>query len=294
VKYCPTQALLASGGHDCTLRLWTQTADSKHRCILKHVGPVRCLDISADSKLLASGSDDKSVKLFSVHDLKFQTSLTCHKHWLRSVCFEPRGRLLGSGGDDQWAHVTDLESRKPVFSASDHKGAITCVRFVPRQDLFATASVDKKIKLYDLRVGGKLVQHYDAHDDVVNEVSIHPSGNFMLSCSDDAHTKVWDIRSGLLAYTLFSHVGEIKAATFSTEGFHFATGGADTKTMHWSTEFVAPERPVEVKPHCNWCEEKKLTKPASTGTKYTFKAFSRNELLLRPGQEESAVEDEPI
>ncbi len=42
------------------------------------------------------------------------------------------------------------------------------------------------------------MQHYDAHSDVINKISFHPSGYYLLSSSDDAKLKIWDLRKGLL------------------------------------------------------------------------------------------------
>ena len=36
----------------------------------------------------------------------------------------------------------------------------------------------------------KIVQHYEAHSDCVNDVSIHPDGNFMVSVSSNSEIKV--------------------------------------------------------------------------------------------------------
>lgn len=40
----------------------------------------------------------------------------------------------------------------------------------------------------------KLVQHYNAHDAPVNDISIHPTGYFLASVAGDAKVKIWDLR----------------------------------------------------------------------------------------------------
>ena len=100
-----------------------------------------------------------------------------------------------------------------------------------------TAGEDTAVQLWDVR-SKKLVQHYDAaHGGSVNYVSFHPSGNFLLTCSNDNTVKVWDLREGQLFYTLNGHDGPATCCEFSQNGDYFATGGADMNVMVWKTNF---------------------------------------------------------
>lgn len=55
--------------------------------------------------------------------------------------------------------------------------------------------VIKKIKIWDIR-SKRLLQHYDAHSDTVTSLSMHASGNYLLSSSNDGSLKIWDLREG--------------------------------------------------------------------------------------------------
>jgi centriolar protein POC1 len=81
----------------------------------------------------------------------------------------------------------------------------------------------------------QLIQHYPAHTDSVTSISIHPSGNFLLSSSKDAVLKIWDLREGRLLYSLQGHSGPVNAAQFSADGSFFASGGADQLVMVWKS-----------------------------------------------------------
>jgi len=50
-----------------------------------------------------------------------------------------------------------------------------------------------------------LIQHYDAHPSAVTGISFHPSGNYLLSSSNDSTLKVWDLKMGQILYTLYGH-----------------------------------------------------------------------------------------
>ena len=68
----------------------------------------------------------------------------------------------------------------------------------------ASGSVDRKIKVWDIR-SKRLIQHYDAHPSSVTGISFHPSGNYLLSSSNDSTLKVWDLKMGQILYTLYGH-----------------------------------------------------------------------------------------
>jgi centriolar protein POC1 len=70
----------------------------------------------------------------------------------------------------------------------------------------------------------QLLQHYAAHQDAVNSISIHPSGDYMVSASSDMTTKIWDLREGHLCYTLHGHERAVCAAAFSPAGDYLASG----------------------------------------------------------------------
>ena len=83
----------------------------------------------------------------------------------------------------------------------------------------------------------KLIQHFDAHSESVNKISFHPSGNFLVSASDDSKLKVWDLRYWKLGFTLFGHSSAATSVNFSPKGDYFASGGEDTVVLVWKSNF---------------------------------------------------------
>lgn len=59
----------------------------------------------------------------------------------------------------------------------------------------------------------------------------------MASVSSDNKIKVWDLKQGILGWTLYGHTGEIKCMNFNETGDFFATGGSDKMVMVWNTNF---------------------------------------------------------
>jgi WD40 repeat protein len=106
------------------------------------------------------------------------------------------------------------------------------VKFHPDGTCIASCGSDRKIKIFDNR-SHRLLQHYDAHDDLINSVAFHPHGTFLLSSSNDGTLKIWDLRKGHILYTLMGHTGATSAGTFSPGGDYFCSGGKDSTVMIW-------------------------------------------------------------
>ena len=59
-----------------------------------------------------------------------------------------------------------------------------------------------KIKVWDVR-SGTCVQHYEAHEGEVAQMSVHPNGIYLTSVGrKDCLTKIWDLRQGILNLTI--------------------------------------------------------------------------------------------
>lgn len=57
----------------------------------------------------------------------------------------------------------------------------------------------------------------------------------MISGSNDATIKIWDVRMGQILFTLYGHEGSASAVNFSPCGDYFASGGEDSIVMTWKS-----------------------------------------------------------
>lgn len=74
---------------------------------------------------------------------------------------------------------------------------------------------------------------------------MHPSGNYLLSSSNDGSLKIWDLREGHILYTLYGHEGPSTSTGFSPAGDYFVTGGSDSVVMVWSSSLHSGDLPSE-------------------------------------------------
>ena len=91
----------------------------------------------------------------------------------------------------QW----NLETKQKIKSLDGHNGDIAALSLKPADNqVFLTGSVDRTIRLWDLRTD-KCQQTFWGHTADVNSVSFHPSGQNFVTCSEDKTSRLWDLRS---------------------------------------------------------------------------------------------------
>jgi WD40 repeat protein len=103
----PGHALLATAGHDRTVRLWDPLTGELEKILTGHtdlVSSVCAVSVGARGTLLATAGHDRTVRLWDPMTGRLEETLLGHTDWIRSVCAIPLGSgsdLLATAGDDR-------------------------------------------------------------------------------------------------------------------------------------------------------------------------------------------------
>jgi WD40 repeat protein len=108
VVYSPNGRLLATAGHDRTVRLWDADWGREKMVLGEHADWVRCLAFSPDGRNLASGGDDTTIRLWDVTSGKEKAVWPGHTASVRQVAFAADGRTLISASWDETVRVWDV------------------------------------------------------------------------------------------------------------------------------------------------------------------------------------------
>ncbi len=75
------------------------------------------------------------------------------------------------------------------------------------------------------------------HSEKINEILFTPSGERLVSCSDDKTIKIWDVKSGKELRTLVGHQGDVLSIALNKGGTTIFSGGdkKEKKVIFWST-----------------------------------------------------------
>lgn len=89
----------------------------------------------------------------------------------------------------------DVQSGKKILQLSGHNGDVAALSLKPQdENVFVTASVDRTIRLWDLREK-QCQQIFWGHGADVNSVKFHANGNNFVTCSEDKTCRLWDLRA---------------------------------------------------------------------------------------------------
>lgn len=217
------RTLLASCGHDLTIKLWDPSDDYKNiRTLPGHdhsVSAVRFIPSGASGaplsgNLLVSSSRDMTIRIWDVTTGYCVKTIRGHNDWIRDVCPSLDGQYVLSTGYDRTIRLWDITmaNPEPKLVMFGHENFVECCALAPpasythmsalaglkkpppansMAEYMASGSRDKTIKLWDAR--GTCIKTLIGHDSWVRALLFHPGGKFLVSVSDDKTIRCWDL-----------------------------------------------------------------------------------------------------
>ena len=261
VAYRRDGRLLATGGGDDTIRLWS-TADPVRP---KEIGaPLRAhrdwvywLAFSPDGHTLASASRDGTARLWDVtdpaHARPLGQPLTGHTGYVFSVSFSGDGRTLATASFDHtvrlW-NVADPAHATPIGGPLvGHTDSVASATVSPDGRTVASAGHDHVVRLWNVARhamwGPAAVL---PADDTVYAVAFSPDSRTAATVGADRAVHLWDVHDPAhpapIGTPLLGHTDVLLAVAFSADGHRLATAGADHTVRLWDVTDPAHAAPA--------------------------------------------------
>jgi WD40 repeat protein len=135
-----------------------------------------------------------------------------------------------------------VPSTTPTRVLQDNQNSISAVAVFPDRRRIVTGSLDKTLRLWDLK-DGVVLKKMEGHRGGVRAVAVSQDGQFIASGDDKGGLIAWDGRTGELTKVIEAHSDEIRSLDFSPDSEVLASTGStsDKSTKMWSTETWQPE-----------------------------------------------------
>ncbi len=256
VSFSPENDLIASGGVDKTIKLWT--SDGKLlRTLRSHQDSITSLQFSPDGTRLASSSHDKTIKIWKLNPVQnhrrgtanlwllthhqeektnpiIPLTLKGHRGSVYSIAFSPSGTMIASASEDKTVKFWNLQGK--LLNTLEYQTPLNWVRFSPDSQLIAVATDPGIVQISTLN--GKPVSelvHSRCEECRVYGVSFSPNGEMIATAGGDRTVKLWT-RNGRLLRVLRGHTEVIYGVKFSPDGQILATASADKTVKLWNLE----------------------------------------------------------
>uniref|UniRef100_A0A6Q2Z586 Pre-mRNA-processing factor 19 n=1 Tax=Esox lucius TaxID=8010 RepID=A0A6Q2Z586_ESOLU len=149
------------------------------------------------------------------------------------LCPSDTNKVL-TGGADKNVVVFDKSEEQIVATLKGHTKKVTSVIYHPSQSVVFSASPDCTIRVWSV-TAGNCVQVVRAHEGSVTGLSLHATGDFLLSSSEDQYWAFSDIQTGRVLTKVTDEAAGVAltCAQFHPDGLIFGTGTADSQIKIW-------------------------------------------------------------
>lgn len=237
------QRVLASGGEDGTVRLWSLSSGGKRgqraskATLYGHVKPIKLMCVAGHkSSLLATVSKDSKVRVWDTSASGSRSSccvgmssvvgapvnMKCHEAML----------YIGSGSN---VVVLDLRTMQKVMTAGIHSSKMYAFDALPSKSLICTGG-NGMAMLWDIRKSGgrvRAVEELSGHEGPVSEVHMD-AYKIVTAGRGDLEVKVWESGTGKRTNTLSCGFLEEGRSTAASGCLAVAIDGARIATAAYN------------------------------------------------------------
>jgi WD40 repeat protein/serine/threonine protein kinase/tetratricopeptide (TPR) repeat protein len=195
-------------------------------------------EFSPDAKSLILGTSFSDIRLRDVFSGKVLSNLGeksfCVRCAINDIAFSPDGGLAVVAADGGAFAIFDLSSGKQISPVRAlHDDHVVSGRFSHDSGKIVTASWDRTAVVWEALTGKPLTAPL-RHPSRLKWAEFSPNDQFVLTTSEDAVARIWDVQDGTLIREL-KHDGEVNSAHFNSDGTRVVTASSDLTARTWDT-----------------------------------------------------------
>ncbi|GAX21992.1 guanine nucleotide-binding protein G(I)/G(S)/G(T) subunit beta-1 [Fistulifera solaris] len=188
---------LVSASQDGNLLVWNTVTGNKTQSVSLKSSYVMAVGMEQGrGQMLACGGLDNLCTVYRLGAPEKAIEMASHDGFISCCRFLSEDKILTSSGDStciRW----DIATGTPLNTFAEHTADVMFLSIKPEDNnVFVSCSVDKTVKVWDVRAPRSSMQTFKCHNDDINAIEFMPTdGNAFATCSQDNSVCLFDIRA---------------------------------------------------------------------------------------------------
>lgn len=238
LTFSPDGAILASGGEDRKIYLWSTTKRAVIHILEGHSGSVQSLAFLEQGLVLASSASDGTVRLWDVVDGQLLQVLRDHRRHVRAIGADSAGKILASGCSADTIRLWTIDSLHKGQAYRILQGYVSSIynlAFSPDGTMLVTVEKSGRISLWDVAdLDATTHSRHTLFEVDVSQfgIAFRPDGKLLATVGADGMLNLWHmLRNDLVSLQATDDVQIVVA--FSPDGKRLAHAGGGKEIYLW-------------------------------------------------------------
>ena len=144
------------------------------------------------------------------------------------------GRMYAAALQDRSIRLYFADTGEEMQKMQD-EFLCTSLAFSPKGDILASGSVERVVKLWDIRSGDCLAT-LEGHEYPVLSLAFSPDGTELVSGSGDTTLMTWDVENHSRLHHMKGHGFYVVTCDWDPEGSRIVSGSVDANICEWDAE----------------------------------------------------------
>jgi WD40 repeat protein/uncharacterized caspase-like protein len=220
LAFSPDDRLLASGGWECSVRVWEAASGRRVLNLIGHSDNIETVVFSPDGRTLYSAGDT-TIQFWDIPSGRKGRALSDKEFLIRALAISTDGRWLASADDG--VELWDINSGKMLRRFAQEQ-TVVAVAFSPDGQKLVTGDIEHTARIWDT-VNGSELRVMKPRSSGVQAVAFSPDGR-LLAVGNDANAVIlWELVTGREVRRLEGEGGSVNSLAFSPDGRLLATTG---------------------------------------------------------------------